>query len=133
MAGRALPSHLKPSAAEGGEGGFAPRHHGKTQSHVVSHSLFLQPCEPSAAFYVNLDYGVSEISLRSNVIQLQLHFLGDRGCPQSLIRGSRRNVSVLAVEGKETSTVVAHLFLEVLRAGYQVDLLCNAGCSNGSR
>lgn len=42
MAGRALPSHLKPSAAEGGEGGFAPRHHGKTQSHVVSRSLFPQ-------------------------------------------------------------------------------------------
>ena len=39
MAGRALPSHLKPSAAEGGEGGFAPRHHGKTQSHVVSYSF----------------------------------------------------------------------------------------------
>ena len=41
MAGRALPSHLKPSAAEGGEGGFAPRHHGKTQSHVVGLSPFL--------------------------------------------------------------------------------------------
>ena len=42
MAGRALPSHLKPSAAEGGEGGFAPRHHGKTQSHVVSLPLIVQ-------------------------------------------------------------------------------------------
>ena len=42
MAARALPSHLKPSAAEGGEGGFAPRHHGKTQSHVVSWPLIVQ-------------------------------------------------------------------------------------------
>ena len=37
MASRAIPSHLKPSAAEGGEGGFSSqRHHGKSQSHVVS-------------------------------------------------------------------------------------------------
>lgn len=37
MASRAIPSHLKPSAAEGsGEGGFSSqRHHGKSQSHVV--------------------------------------------------------------------------------------------------
>ena len=41
MASRAIPSHLKPSAAE--EGGFAPRHHGKSQSHVVS-TLFLCLC-----------------------------------------------------------------------------------------
>jgi hypothetical protein len=39
MASRAIPSHLKPSAAE--EGGFAPRHHGKSQSHVVSWPLIL--------------------------------------------------------------------------------------------
>lgn len=37
MANRAIPSHLKPSAAENGNG-FTPRHHGKTQSHVVSSS-----------------------------------------------------------------------------------------------
>lgn len=39
MASRAIPSHLKPSAAEGkGEGGFnSQRHHGKSQSHVVSY------------------------------------------------------------------------------------------------
>jgi hypothetical protein len=44
MASRAIPSHLKPSAAEGGEGGFSSqRHHGKSQSHVVStFSLFLR-------------------------------------------------------------------------------------------
>ncbi|CAN9335040.1 unnamed protein product [Alternaria alternata] len=36
MASRAIPSHLKPSAAEGGEGGFSSqRHHGKSQSHVA--------------------------------------------------------------------------------------------------
>jgi hypothetical protein len=37
MASRALPSHLRPSAAAGkAEDGAAPRHHGKSQSHVVS-------------------------------------------------------------------------------------------------
>lgn len=36
MASRAIPSHLKPAAAEGGEGFSSQRHHGKTQSHVVS-------------------------------------------------------------------------------------------------
>lgn len=56
MAGRALPSHLKPSAAEGGEGGFAPRHHGKTQSHVVSAPLFCAILQYSATvicFYLS--------------------------------------------------------------------------------
>jgi hypothetical protein len=43
MASRAIPSHLKPSAAEGGEGGFSSqRHHGKSQSHVVRLSPILQ-------------------------------------------------------------------------------------------
>ena len=60
MAGRALPSHLKPSAAEGGEGGFAPRHHGKTQSHVVSHSLLLQLSGPFLLFSICLEFGVLE-------------------------------------------------------------------------
>ena len=37
MASRAIPSHLKPAAASGnGDADFAQRHHGKTQSHVVS-------------------------------------------------------------------------------------------------
>lgn len=42
MASKAIPSHLRPSAASNGSnGGSAPagaekRHHGKTQSHVVS-------------------------------------------------------------------------------------------------
>jgi hypothetical protein len=38
MASRAIPSHLKPSSAAGkDEGGFnSQRHHGKSQSHVVS-------------------------------------------------------------------------------------------------
>lgn len=31
-----LPSHLSPNKAEG-EGGFEKKHHGKTQSHMVSH------------------------------------------------------------------------------------------------
>lgn len=35
MASRAIPAHLKPSAAEG-EGFSSQRHHGKSQSHVVS-------------------------------------------------------------------------------------------------
>lgn len=35
----ALPSHLKPSSNGGDEGGdFARRHHGKSQSHVVSYN-----------------------------------------------------------------------------------------------
>jgi UTP--glucose-1-phosphate uridylyltransferase len=39
MASRAIPSHLKPSSAAGkDDGGFnSQRHHGKTQSHVVSY------------------------------------------------------------------------------------------------
>jgi len=43
----AIPTHLKPGADSGAsngsaDGGFAKRHHGKTQSHVVrSISLFL--------------------------------------------------------------------------------------------
>jgi hypothetical protein len=32
----AVPSHLKPSAALGGDAEFARKHHGKTQSHMVS-------------------------------------------------------------------------------------------------
>jgi len=38
MASKAIPSHLKPSAAAGGQGDgdFTQRHHGKSQSHVVS-------------------------------------------------------------------------------------------------
>jgi hypothetical protein len=38
MASRAIPSHLKPSAAAGNRDAesFARKHHGKTQSHVVS-------------------------------------------------------------------------------------------------
>lgn len=41
MASRAIPSHLKPSSAAGkDEGGFnSQRHHGKSQSHVVSQPL----------------------------------------------------------------------------------------------
>jgi hypothetical protein len=40
MASRAIPSHLKPgTAANGGAEGFSPRHHGKTQSHMVSRSV----------------------------------------------------------------------------------------------
>ena len=45
MASRAIPSHLKPEAAEGGGEGFAPRRHGKTQSHVVSKALILHLIE----------------------------------------------------------------------------------------
>lgn len=56
MASRALPSHLKPSAAEGGEGGFLPRHHGKSQSHVVSCSLFLPSYNPLLLFTVRRGY-----------------------------------------------------------------------------
>jgi hypothetical protein len=46
MASRAIPSHLKPSAAAGkDEGGFnSQRHHGKSQSHVVSY-----PSVPAAS------------------------------------------------------------------------------------
>ena len=37
---KAIPSHLKPSSAEGKNGEeFKQRHHGKTQSHVVSSFL----------------------------------------------------------------------------------------------
>jgi UTP--glucose-1-phosphate uridylyltransferase len=47
MASRAIPAHLKPSAAEGkGDGFNSQRHHGKSQSHVVSHFL---PCSLVAA------------------------------------------------------------------------------------
>ena len=37
MTSKAIPSHLKPAAAQGnGDADFARKHHGKTQSHVVS-------------------------------------------------------------------------------------------------
>lgn len=36
----ALPSHLKPSSALGGDAEFARKHHGKTQSHMVSAPSF---------------------------------------------------------------------------------------------
>jgi len=55
MASRALPSHLKPSAAEGsGEGGFSSqRHHGKSQSHVVRTLPLCSypPRQPAYGFY----------------------------------------------------------------------------------
>ncbi|KAF1916648.1 hypothetical protein BDU57DRAFT_516870 [Ampelomyces quisqualis] len=53
MASRAIPSHLKPSAAEGkGEGGFnSQRHHGKSQSHVSNQELY-RPSPPSPTFPV---------------------------------------------------------------------------------
>ncbi|KAF2197839.1 UDP-glucose pyrophosphorylase [Delitschia confertaspora ATCC 74209] len=35
MASRAIPSHLKPAAANGSGDGYTPRHHGKSQSHVA--------------------------------------------------------------------------------------------------
>lgn len=38
---KAIPQHLKPSAANGGAGANGDRHHGKSQSHVVS-TLFLR-------------------------------------------------------------------------------------------
>lgn len=46
----ALPAHLKPSGASNGEanGGGARKHHGKSQSHMVSSDQFLwvlQTCE----------------------------------------------------------------------------------------
>src|SRR5258708_5377843 len=58
MASKAIPSHLKPSSAAGNGDGdsFARKHHGKTQSHVVSdfHALLPAPAElherPSPAF-----------------------------------------------------------------------------------
>lgn len=41
MASKAIPSHLKPQAAENsGAEGFTARHHGKTQSHMVSATPF---------------------------------------------------------------------------------------------
>jgi hypothetical protein len=47
MASRAIPSHLKPSAAAGGQDGdFTQRHHGKSQSHVVSTSPPFWGCHP---------------------------------------------------------------------------------------
>ncbi len=58
MAGRALPSHLKPSAAEGGEGGFAPRHHGKTQSHVVSFSSFVAAFQQPVFWFLSVWIGM---------------------------------------------------------------------------
>jgi hypothetical protein len=48
MASRAIPSHLKPSAAAGGqgEGEFTQRHHGKSQSHVVSTPVYPSTATP---------------------------------------------------------------------------------------
>ena len=79
MAGRALPSHLKPSAAEGGEGGFAPRHHGKTQSHVVSHSPFLQLPSTCLLFPACLGSCVRKLC-PMNVLQSQWRFLSNWVC-----------------------------------------------------
>jgi hypothetical protein len=45
MASRAIPSHLRPSAAAAGgpDGGAERKHHGKSQSHVVSTALLSFP------------------------------------------------------------------------------------------
>lgn len=57
MASKAIPSHLKPPGAGNGEAAeFARKHHGKSQSHVVSrtcfHSVFL--------LYLDVQAGVDE-------------------------------------------------------------------------
>jgi UTP--glucose-1-phosphate uridylyltransferase len=42
IASKALPSHLRPSGlGDEADGGFARKHHGKSQSHVVSPSTLL--------------------------------------------------------------------------------------------
>ena len=64
MASRAIPSHLKPSAAEGGEGGFSSqRHHGKSQSHVVSRHAptASHAFAPEMSFTVSGNFGGSSI------------------------------------------------------------------------
>jgi hypothetical protein len=66
MASRAIPSHLKPSSAAGkDEGGFnSQRHHGKSQSHVVSCLPFtttLQSQRPPPHQTLNLEDLVSTI------------------------------------------------------------------------
>ncbi|QDS70308.1 hypothetical protein FKW77_008239 [Venturia effusa] len=48
MASRAIPSHLKPPGAGNGEAAeFARKHHGKSQSHVVSEAAFIL-CLPAS-------------------------------------------------------------------------------------
>jgi hypothetical protein len=85
MASRAIPSHLKPSSAAGkDEGGFnSQRHHGKSQSHVVSHRLIpaaLQYATPFTLLFV-LTFKISlrrSCSCTSLFENLSLKDLGGR-------------------------------------------------------
>jgi len=51
MSSKAIPSHLrKPASGDGDDAGaaeFARKHHGKTQSHVVSLSIPVPPLVPT--------------------------------------------------------------------------------------
>ena len=72
MASRAIPSHLKPSAAEGGEGGFSSqRHHGKSQSHVVStFSLCVSAARQPASCFFSLGLLGSLRCCKANAVVL---------------------------------------------------------------